>query len=88
MSTIRCVYHPVNGKATEPDWPATAQHPDAVRYLVGLYYVDAIGGKPTAQDVDAVLNPPAALSQAEQFVDAMLADPAALAKLKDAVIEP
>lgn len=60
MSQIRCIYHPVKGKATQPDFPATDQHPDAVRYLLGLYYIDAIGGKPTQEELDAALNPPAA----------------------------
>jgi len=53
MSAIRCIYH---GK--EPNFPATDQHPDAVRYKVGLYFVDAIGGEPTQAELDAVLNPP------------------------------
>lgn len=52
---IRCVYSPVNGVATAPDFPATDQHPDAVRYLVGLYYVDAIGAQPTQAEIDAML---------------------------------
>lgn len=58
MTTIRCIYHPQDGKAVSPAFPATDQHPDAARYLVGLYYVDAIGGKPTQAEIDAVLNPP------------------------------
>lgn len=58
MSTIVFVYHPVEGVPTEPNFPATDQHPDAVRYLVGLYYVDATDGEPTAEDVAAFLRPP------------------------------
>jgi hypothetical protein len=53
MSTIRCVY------SREPNFPATDQHPDAVRYTVGQYVVDAIGGEPTAAEVAAFLAPPA-----------------------------
>ncbi len=52
MSTIRCIY------TADPGFPATDQHPSAVRYKVGSYIVDAIGGQPTQTDVDAVLNPP------------------------------
>ncbi len=53
MSTIRTVY------ATEPKFPATDQHPDAVRYRVGEWWVDAIGGEPTQAEVDAFVAPPA-----------------------------
>ena len=58
MSTIRCIYFD-----DAPRFPATDQHPDAVRYTVRSdslgrdVVVDAIGGKPTAAEVDAVLNP-------------------------------
>lgn len=65
MSTIRCVYWPkADGTPQQPSFPATDQHPDAVRYLVGLYYVDALGGQPTQAEVDAVLGLDAA-GQAE-----------------------
>lgn len=50
--TIRCIYHD-----QEPSFPATAQHPDAVRYKIGEQWVDAVGGKPTQADVDAILTP-------------------------------
>lgn len=58
MSTIRVIYHGV-----APDFPATDQHPAAVRYgpIVaggGEYFVDAIDGEPTAEEILAVLNPP------------------------------
>lgn len=59
MSQIRVVY------GEEPDFPATDQHPDAVRYYVlgldgvTMYVVDAIGGEPTAQEVYDFLHPPA-----------------------------
>ena len=51
MSTIRVIHE------TEPPFPATDQHPDAQRYRVGDYYVDAIGGEPTLAEVIAVLHP-------------------------------
>lgn len=57
MSAIRCVYH-----NTEPNFPATDQHPDAVRYgpikrIDGsIVFVDAIGGQPSLDDINAVLN--------------------------------
>jgi hypothetical protein len=50
--TIRCIY------TAEPSFPATDQHPDAVRYQVAGYWVDAIGGEPTQEEIDAVLLPP------------------------------
>lgn len=50
---IVAVYHPdQNGNAREPKFPATSQQPDAVRYLVGAYYVDAVGGEPSLSDVE------------------------------------
>jgi hypothetical protein len=52
--TIRCIY------SEAPKFPATDQHPDAVRYQVAGYWVDAIGGEPTPEEVDAVVSPPAA----------------------------
>lgn len=60
MSTIRCIY-----REAAPEFPATDQHPDAVRYgpitLDGgaVVFVDAIGGLPTSFDLSAVLYPPA-----------------------------
>lgn len=48
---IRCVY------SEEPAFPATDQHPDAVRYVIGGFWVDAIGGEPSAEDVQAILRP-------------------------------
>lgn len=46
--TIRCIYE------EEPKWPATDQHPDAVRYKVGQFWVDVIGPAPTLEEVMAV----------------------------------
>ena len=50
---IRIVYE------KEPNFPATDQHPDCVRYQVGTVFADAIGGEPTQADVDAFLAPSA-----------------------------
>lgn len=68
MSTIRAVY------VVEPNFPATDQHPDAVRYVVGNFFVDAIGGQPTLQEVLDVISPPdsprvSALKAAPDLVD-------------------
>jgi hypothetical protein len=53
MAAIRVIYE------SEPDFPPTDQHPDAVRYQVGEYWVDAIGceagGAPALEEVDKVL---------------------------------
>lgn len=66
MSTIRCVY------TAAPNFPATDQHPSAVRYYrlqddsivtalpqgaVPIHVVDAIGGAPTVQEIVAFLTP-------------------------------
>ena len=45
MALIRVIYE------AEPDFPV---HPDAVRYQVGDYWIDALGGVPGAE-VDQVL---------------------------------
>jgi hypothetical protein len=52
VSNIRVVY------AKEPNFPATDQHPAAVRYQIGACFVDAVGEAPTQADVDAFLAPP------------------------------
>lgn len=54
MSTIRAMYE------KDPGFPATDQHPNAVRYpiIAGVYrFADAIGGQPTQAEVDALLKP-------------------------------
>lgn len=51
MSTIRCIY------TVAPNFPATDQHPNAVRYQIGNLFVDAIGGQPTQQEIDDVVSP-------------------------------
>ncbi len=48
---IRCVYD------REPTFPATDQHPDAVRYQLGGRWVDAVGGQPTLAELQAILTP-------------------------------
>lgn len=52
MKKIRVIY------TEKPSFPATDQHPDAVRYKCGAYWVDAIGGEPTMNEIAEVLNPP------------------------------
>jgi hypothetical protein len=60
MSHIRCIYREV-----PPDFPATDQHPDAVRFGpidvpgLGLVFADALGGEPSADEIAAIFNPPA-----------------------------
>jgi hypothetical protein len=49
MTTIRVIYE------AEPDFPPTDQHPEAVRYQAGEYWVDAIGGAPALEELDKVL---------------------------------
>lgn len=58
MSQIRCVY-----RGAPPDFPATDQHPDALRFgpitVNGDdYFVDAIGDAPTIDEIAAILDPP------------------------------
>lgn len=50
--TILAVYN------KEPHFPASAQNPEAIRYKVGGYIVDAIGGEPSESDVNTIMNPP------------------------------
>lgn len=52
MSKILVVY------ASDPPFPATVQHPEAVRYQVDRYILDALEGEPTLQEIDAFFNPP------------------------------
>lgn len=61
MSEIRCIY------SVQPKFPATDQHPSAVRYQIGALWVDAIGGKPTQAEIDAVLNPPVVPDPADRL---------------------
>jgi hypothetical protein len=47
---IRVIY------TEEPNFPATDNHPDAARYFINGYFVDAIG-EPTEQEVTDFLTP-------------------------------
>jgi len=49
MSLLRVIYE------DEPDFPPTVHHTDAVRYRVGEYWVDAVGGNPAGEEVDKTL---------------------------------
>lgn len=56
MSEIRCIY-----VGAAPPFPASDQHPDAIRYtkIIGgvTYVVDAIGGEPSDAEVIAIVAP-------------------------------
>ena len=65
MSTIRTVY------ADEPKFPATDQHPSAVRYQVSGKFVDAVGGAPTSDEVSSFLSP---VSANKTLIDKAKAD--------------
>lgn len=54
-----------------PSFPATDQHPSAVRYHIGSHWVDAIGGQPTTVDIDAFLHPEPAPSDADGLMLAL-----------------
>lgn len=52
MTQIRTLY------ATEPPFPATDQHPAAVRYAInvgGMKFADCVGGPPSQAELDGVL---------------------------------
>lgn len=82
MSTIRIIYHPkVDGSFNAPNFPATDQHPSAVRYQFvhpshGNLTIDAIGGAPVQAEIDVLLSPPVLDKDAEAR-KAIDADPAA-----------
>ena len=48
MTIIRMIYE------AEPDFPPTDQHPEAVRYQVGEFWVDAVGA-PAGEALDQAL---------------------------------
>lgn len=85
MTQIRCIYFPANdGTRTAPNFPATDQHPQAVRYAFdhptrGALNVDAVGGAPTLADVNASLGLDAASQAVAQRVAADATDLAACA---------
>lgn len=60
MSAILRVLHPVDGVAT--DVPSLEPADGAERYLVGLYYVDALDGEPTEAEVMSIVEPPTPLA--------------------------
>lgn len=39
----------------QPTCPVTDQHPSAVRYKIGNYWVDSVNGEPIAQQLTNVL---------------------------------
>lgn len=47
--SILCIYN------EEPKFPATDQHPNAERFHVGPYIVDALGDAPTVVQIEEVL---------------------------------
>lgn len=60
MSQIKAIYYP-----QPPAFLPSMQHPDAQRFTIahptrGQIYVDAVGGEPTMDEIDAVFNPPTA----------------------------
>jgi hypothetical protein len=63
--TIRTVY------TEAPPFPATDQHPGAVRYHVGGRWVDAVGGQPTTGEIDAFLHPESPPSDADGLMQAL-----------------
>lgn len=49
MAQIRIIY------SEEPNFPATDNSPDAVRYEISGMWVDAVEGEPTVDDVAAFM---------------------------------
>ena len=49
MGILRMIYE------DEPEFPPTVLHPDAVRYRVGDFWVDAVGGQPAQDEIDKTL---------------------------------
>lgn len=50
MSTVLNIYN------SEPNFPATDEHPDAACYRHGPYWVHAFGGAPSQGEVASMLN--------------------------------
>lgn len=68
-SSIRVVY------GDKPSFPATDQHPDAVRYgpyeiFDNTYWVDAIGDKPANDDVAKCINAASPFTQLKRYAAA------------------
>lgn len=55
--TIRALY------SGEPNFPASRQHPDAIRYRIGEWWVDADGPAPTQADIDEFRFPAAQVAE-------------------------
>ncbi len=49
MSHIRIIY------SEEPNFPATDNSPNSVRYQIGNYWIDAEGGEPTQVEIEAFI---------------------------------
>jgi hypothetical protein len=79
--TIRCIY------SADPGFPATDQHPDALRVTIGAYIVDYIGALPTQADVDAILNPPPTQDQLDAEAAKQYAKLTALKRMTPAQIQ-
>ena len=80
MSQIRTIYR------AAPSFPATDQHPDAVRYPVGALWADAIGGQPTQAEIDSFLGQDASgLALKQRFSDD--ASELATAKVDSAILQ-
>ena len=69
MSAIRVVYD------KEPEFPATDQHHDAVRYRVGDYWVDALDGEPMLDEVTSFLRPSRSKVTEESAIDSAMNTP-------------
>lgn len=50
MSNILIVY------SEEPNFPATDNNPDAVRYEINGQFIDATGGRPSNAEITAFFN--------------------------------
>lgn len=70
---IRAIYQ------VDPGFPATQQSSISVRYQVGSLIVDAEGGQPQQSDVDAILNPAAAIVD-QATLNAALAAPGSVVR--------
>lgn len=81
MSTIRIIWH------GETDIPPDRQDPACVRYRIGKYLVDAVGGPPTQQEVDDILNPPPTKDQLDAEAAKQYAKLRALSQMSPAEVQ-
>jgi len=56
----------------EPNFPASDTLPGAVRYPVGAWWVDALDGEPTEQDVSDFFAPPKTQDEIRASLEAVL----------------